>query len=359
MSLTMKKFVEEDPDALVTLHLSQRFRYSKIREVDETALHAFQRARFSHLLSLSAVRNDLTALFAEKDGALTGYIIVYTGSRHEIAGTPQAQVVSCHSTERATIRALFQEAEKQAVDAGCHYLTALIPADDNAVKLELTAQGFSEECRDFIIRITEITCTPKRQFTVERGREEDLKSITDLTLLNADSLISPYRRVTTEQAHHHIREMLKDLPCWLKGDKDFAVLIARERCSSAILGFSLLYLKPPLRDYAMLTASAANGTAAAPQKAISLSDMFERSTVDRITGMAQGYFLFISVTRGEWGKAVARHLTAASASLFKESGFDYFSGEILYGNHNPEARLKRMYGPLFEIEKLQMVKCLT
>lgn len=359
MSFKIQGFIDRDWDALLALHLSQCFRYSKIREVDKTALRLFQQKRFSRLLSLSTERDDLLALCAQKDGAPIGYIIVYTGSRHEIAGTPQAYIVSWHSAERAVISALFHEAEKHAVTAGCHHMAVLIPADDNAVKLELAAQGFSEECRDFIIKIKEIRCLPHRRFLVERGREEDLESIMQLALLNADSLISPYRRVTMDQAGHHIREMLKSLPCWLKGDQDFAVLVARERGSSAILGFSLLYLKIPSCDSARLMASAVNHTAAASHEVIPESELFERSTVDEITGMPQGCFLFISVARQEWGRAVARHLTAASASLFKESGFDYFSGEMLCRNHNPRARLQRMYGTLFEIEKVQMVKCLT
>ncbi|MHC9541458.1 MAG: hypothetical protein AB9903_18290 [Vulcanimicrobiota bacterium] len=356
MSCKIRGFIDRDWDALIALHLSQCFRYSKIREVDETALRAFQQKRFSRLLSLSTERDDLTVICAQRDGAPTGYIIVYTGSQHEIAGTPQAHIVSWHSAERAIIPALFQEAEKHAAAAGCHHMTVIIAADDDAMKLVLAAQGFSEECQDFIIKIKEIACQPDRRFFVERGREADLESIMQLALLNADSLISPYRRVKMDQALHHIREMLKGLPCWLKGDRDFAVLVARERGSSAILGFSLLYLK---KDSARLMASAVNHTAASSHDAISESELFERSTVDEITGMAQGCFLFISVARQEWGRAVARHLTAASASLFKESGFDYFSGEILCRNHNPRARLQRMYGALFEIEKLQMVKFLT
>ncbi|MGV8125226.1 MAG: hypothetical protein AB2L14_36220 [Candidatus Xenobiia bacterium LiM19] len=356
MSFRIREFTDGDPDALLALHLSQQFRHSKIREVDEAALLAFQQRRFSHLLSLSTRRDDLLTLSSERDGILTGFIIVYTGSRHEIAGTPQAQIVTWHSDDSTAIPALFQEAEKYAAAAGCHHITVIISADDNAMKLGLAAQGFSEECHDFIIKIKEIRCQPDSRFFVERGREEDLESIMQLALLNADSLISPYRRVTMDQAVFHIREMLKGLPCWLKGDRDFAVLVARERGSSSIPGFSLLYLK---NDSAGLMVSAVNHTAAASHDAVPESELFERSTVDEITGMPQGCFLFISVARKEWGRAVARHLTAASASLFKESGFDYFSGEMLCRNHNPRARLQRMYGTLFEIEKLQMVKCLT
>ncbi|GEM_PF-2079863 len=400
MSVRIRSLLDKDRDALLALHLSRCFRYSKIREVDEMDVRAFQQRRFSHLLSLSTERDYLQTFCAEIAGTPIGYIIMYTGSCHEIAGSPQAQVVSWYSTdspedaERAiekgfqtsyaegesslkeesetppadpfrdkVLSALLHEAEKHAVTAGCHHITVSIPAGDAILKLALAADGFSGECFDFIIKYKKIDCSPHPRFNVERGREKDLDSILELALLNADSLIPPLRRVTIHKARHHILELMKSLPGWLKGDQDFAVLVARKKGSSSILGFSLLYLKnhccdasPP--EPAHVITSEETFTAAAVPDVEPEAELFERSTVDDMTGMSQGYFLLISVVREEWGKAVARHLTSASASVFKESGFDYFSGEMLCGNHNPRARLQRMYGPLFEIEKVQMVKSL-
>lgn len=359
MSLRTGDFNGTCREALMALHLSRRFRYSRLRSVDEERLVAFQQERFLRLLALAEARDDIHALIAESDGTARGYVILHTGSINEIAGTGQAHIAACNLealSDDSVISSLLSEAEKRAKSSDCHHIDISVPADDTMLRHRLEVRGYSEECYDFIIKSREITCRPDGRFSVRPALEEDLDGILRLACHNADSLISPYRSVTIDDAGRSISRLMSALPEWLRGGGDFAVLTARERLSSDVLGFSLLHVKHHNRGIEHRGSQGDRRAAELSLDQVPDSELFERTTVDEITGTEQGCFLFISVARQEWGKSVARHLTAASASLFGRSGFEYFSGEMLCRNHNPRARLQRMYGPLFDIEKVQMVK---
>jgi len=81
-------------------------------------------------------------------------------------------------------------------------------------------------------------------------------------------------------------------------------------------------------------------------------EALERTSFDLITGIPQGYVVYISVKKGYQGKYVAQRLTNSAAIAFASAGYNYFSGEMVCKNLHPGKALQKLYRAHFAIENV-------
>jgi hypothetical protein len=317
---------------------SGHLHYSSLRGVEAAQVRQYQSERLKAMAEYAETNGDLLFYAADDGVKLQGGMILYFGSDDDITGTPHAFILDLHGTDQNAVSALIEKAGSAAAEASMGYLAVDVSIWDKKLRNIITSNGFVDEYSVFIH-------TLKRDFPRFEGerrfliRAAEMDNIDDMLAIgreSIDSLISPYRLSTQEDALRHYEECYSNLHVWLHMRERFAAFIANERESMEPSGIILLHLGGELPG---------------------LEEPFFRcSTRDSVTGQQQVSLLLLSVRKRYHGKYVGQSLISHASRDIAGRGFTMMAGEILTANLRALATLLRRFkGPL-EVEKTQMVK---